>query len=281
MQSFLKGFFQWEHQGSDQFSVHNHLREEAQLRMSWRQYRNLVRTGISKNMLLHKLVNALFLPQPGFTVDTSSLWFLHLSRKLLCAIFPVSFDLRTCCSPPSCIPSFSNFFLLVSNGFFMLSYSLFYTKFPHSPPMSSFTSSVFPNFSVSMYLLTVSLPVHQRPLCILYCLWGSFVSKFHLCPSLIIPFLYVYNDTRVSKSGWHWPFFYIRYFTDLLCNLEKTSSLIIVDEFTHQIPERWCVPHSVFHCLSSKSVEFCSSCSRRLIPELLQSMRYNSQRMSC
>lgn len=132
-------------------------------------------------MLLHKLVNALLLLQPRFTVGTSSLWLLHLSRKLLCAIFPVSFVLRTCCSPLSFIQRIYNSFLLMNKGFFVLPYLLFCTKIPHSPPVSSVTSSIFPSSSASMDLFITLLPVHQRPFCLLHSMWGSCASNFHLC----------------------------------------------------------------------------------------------------
>ena len=154
------------------------------------QIRNWI--GTPKDVLLHKLVNALLLLQPRFTVGTSRLWFLYLSRKFLCAILPIAIVLRTCCSPPSCTPRICNSFpLVIASLHFHISSSA--PEFPlssrvlvhllHLPQLqclygslhyiASSTPETIASLAFHMGLVCLWFPPMSHLSLSLSCLWGQ------------------------------------------------------------------------------------------------------------
>lgn len=177
--------------------------------------------------MIHCFINwwTLLLMQPRFTVGTRSLWFLYLSRKFLCALFPMSFVLATCCSSPSCIPRICISFFLVNNSFFMLPRPLFWTKISHfSPPSPSPPPS--PPVLAPIWISSLLWSHCVRDHC------GFFVS-YRIHVTLIFPFLSITHysfpiDEDIKKFCIKIVFYVRRHFsTELLPDLYKTFFLVI------------------------------------------------------
>lgn len=141
--------------------------------------------------------------------------------------------------------------------------------------------------------------IHLLHLLQFQCLYVSFHYSASSISETILPFAihtrsFAFNFPLVSISPYHFPLYEVRWVlklgwcspcfnvrrcfsTDLLCNLQRAPSLIIVGEFIQMMPGGGCTPITFSSCLSLKSIEFCST---QPAPEFVGWVGYDSQGVS-